>query len=88
MRRLSGCSFLLREHSAAVVLCCGRRSMENMRKMMTTFAGGGPKFFTFNDGWTVKEGERRPRSIDFVFQEFLPNLFPNPSQYEIGSVPW
>jgi hypothetical protein len=62
--------------------------MENMRKMLHTFVGGGPKFFTFNDGWTTKQGEGRPASIDFAFNEFLPTLFPEPSQYEIGSVPW
>jgi hypothetical protein len=59
-----------------------------MRKLSTTFVKGPPKFFTFNDGWTTKSDERRPASVDYAFNEFLPALFPNPSQYEIGSVPW
>ena len=56
-------------------------------KLTTTFVKGPPKFFTFNDGWTTK-GDKRPASVEYAFNEFLPTLFPKPSQYEIADAPW
>ena len=63
-------------------------SDENYKKLAAAFGHGAPKFFTFNDGWTVKEGEPRPASVDYAFNELLPSMFPAPSQYELGDVPW
>jgi hypothetical protein len=61
------------------------RSVKNLQKLMETFVGRGPKFFTFNDGWARGQ---RPRSIEFAFETFLTSLFPEPSQYELKGAPW
>jgi hypothetical protein len=59
-------------------------SVQNMKSLVTMFAGSPIKFFTFNDGWNTD----RPKSADFVFNEFLQQHFPEPSQFEIPSATW
>jgi hypothetical protein len=58
-------------------------SPRNLREIMSTLGRNSPKFFTFNDDWFTPE---RPRSVQFVFSELLPALFPEPSQYELPDV--
>ena len=58
-------------------------SKENYENVLRDFAVHPPKFFTFNDGF----GEKPPRSVEFMFQELLPTMFPQPSQYELAGAP-
>lgn len=76
--------------AASVLIVLKSNDEENMAKLNSTFNSrkSPPKFFTFNDGWTTKEDESRPKSVDYAFNTLLPSMFPYPSQYEIGSVPW
>ncbi len=59
---------------------CSRRNYE---ELMRVFAFQPPKFFTFNDGFSSTP----PGSVEFAFGEFLPSMFPTPSQYELHGVP-
>ena len=66
------------------ILTVAPGSVKNMKKLISMFAGQAPKFFTFNDGWNNK----RPKSADFAFGEFLAKQFPTPSQFELADAPW
>jgi hypothetical protein len=55
-------------------------------KKLAAVSHNEKKFVTFNDGWATNAA--RPASVDYAFDTLLPSMFPNPSQYEIGSVPW
>jgi Stealth protein CR4, conserved region 4 len=59
------------------------RSAENYQKILKSFVADPPKFFTFNDGF----GENPPSSVKFAFEELLPAMFPERSQYELADAP-
>ena len=58
-------------------------SAKNFENVLRYFAKTPPKFFTFNDGFS----SHPPKSVDFVFDELLPSMFPTPSQYELAGIP-
>ena len=67
--------------------CCFVRSLRNLKEISRASKNGWPKFFTFNDAWTTKEDAPLPDSVDYIFNEMLPAMYPTPSQFEIASVP-
>jgi hypothetical protein len=58
-------------------------SADNYQKILKSFVADPPKFFTFNDGF----GQNPPSSVKFAFEELLPAMFPERSQYELAEAP-